>query len=230
MDRFLTWRHRFVRRVYADHNDSKWVSQALSEVLGTLKAGKKGLNIGSGSTRLHDQLINIDITQARNVNCIADAHRLPFRDEVFDVVVTQETLEHVADPFQTVREIARVLRMDGLLYCQVPFVLGYHPGPTDYWRFTCEGIQQLTDQAGLHCIKLGMATGPATALYRVLVEFTASSIGRMARFLYMPAKAASAMFFFPLKLLDPLLIDGFQANRVTGGYFVVALKSGRKDK
>ncbi|HEX6074901.1 MAG TPA: class I SAM-dependent methyltransferase [Micromonosporaceae bacterium] len=40
----------------------------------------------------------------------ADAHRLPFRDRQFDVIVSVELLEHLTDPEQGLAEIVRVGR------------------------------------------------------------------------------------------------------------------------
>lgn len=45
----------------------------------------------------------------------ADARQLPFGDEVFDVVVAGEVLEHVPDPDVVVAEACRVLRRGGAL-------------------------------------------------------------------------------------------------------------------
>ena len=44
-----------------------------------------------------------------------DVLRLPFRDEVADVVVAGEVLEHVTEPLRLVAEAARVLRPGGTL-------------------------------------------------------------------------------------------------------------------
>lgn len=221
--RFENLRRWFVIKVYATHNESKFVKQALSEVLEALGSGR-GLNVGCGSTRVSRSVFNIDIALTTEVDCVGDAQHLPFRSEVFDVVITQETLEHVADPFQAVREISRVLRTGGTLYCQVPFVIGYHPGPNDFYRFTCQGVRQLVEHAGLHCVRLGIAAGPGTGFYRILVEFVASTWGRVVPFMYIPLKALCAVILFPLKWLDSFLVTGPQADRVAGGYFVIARK------
>jgi len=45
---------------------------------------------------------------------------LPFEDESFDVVTCIEGLEHLENPFQAVRELARVLRPDGTLVLSTP--------------------------------------------------------------------------------------------------------------
>lgn len=44
---------------------------------------------------------------------IADAHKIPFKEESFDLVVCTEVLEHVDDPKSVVLEIKRVLKKDG---------------------------------------------------------------------------------------------------------------------
>jgi glycosyltransferase involved in cell wall biosynthesis/SAM-dependent methyltransferase len=51
---------------------------------------------------------------------VADGTTLPFTDESFDVVVSFETLEHVADRARFVSELSRVLRDDGLLILSTP--------------------------------------------------------------------------------------------------------------
>jgi ubiquinone/menaquinone biosynthesis C-methylase UbiE len=44
---------------------------------------------------------------------VADAHRLPFKDKTFDLVICTETLEHVTDPKKSLLEIGRVLKKGG---------------------------------------------------------------------------------------------------------------------
>jgi len=50
----------------------------------------------------------------------ADAQRLPFASESFDLVVSCETIEHLSDPQAALREMARVCRRGGLLYLTTP--------------------------------------------------------------------------------------------------------------
>lgn len=44
---------------------------------------------------------------------VADAHRLPFRDESFDLITCIETLEHLEAPEGAIREIHRLLKRKG---------------------------------------------------------------------------------------------------------------------
>lgn len=50
----------------------------------------------------------------------ADAQRLPFASEAFDVVISCETIEHLPDPEAALTEMARVCRANGLLYLTTP--------------------------------------------------------------------------------------------------------------
>lgn len=56
--------------------------------------------------------------------CRGDAESLPFRDEVFDVAVCLQLLEHTPFPDKVVGEIARVLRKGGYLFLSAPNMLG----------------------------------------------------------------------------------------------------------
>ncbi len=55
---------------------------------------------------------------------VADVEALACRDAAFDVVISCETVEHVADPRGAVRELARVLRPGGTLLLTAPNYLG----------------------------------------------------------------------------------------------------------
>ena len=217
-----SWQKRFISAVYATHNQSSPIRSAVGECLTLLHPGARGLVVGCGSTSLHPALINLDIVAGTNVHVVASAEHLPFPDGIFDLVFSQEVLEHVRDPFQAMREMKRVLKSSGLIYCQLPFTIGYHPGPTDFWRFTKEGIIQLVQQADLHCRELRIAVGSGTGFYRIVVEFTAVLFARLSGKLYKPVKGLSALFFYPLKWLDPFLSGSPEADRIPGGYLIIA--------
>ncbi len=52
--------------------------------------------------------------------CLLNAHRLPFNDESFDVVVSIETIEHLEKPMQFLSECYRVLKPGGEFVCSTP--------------------------------------------------------------------------------------------------------------
>lgn len=219
-----TIRSRFVSSVYATHNTSAAIVEALQRCLSRLKKTDRLLNVGSGSTNVAPGVVNLDPVIHSNISCCGAAEQLPFKDETFSLVISQETLEHVRDPFRAVTETFRVLKPGGRFYCQVPFVIGYHPGPTDFWRFSREGIQEMVEQAGFVCEQVGVAVGPGTGFYRIAVEFIAVAAASLHRALYLPLKGVAAIGLYPLKWLDRPLSRNPQVNRIAGGYYAISLK------
>lgn len=220
----LKLREQFVRLVYADHNRSKSVQRALAKVLEKISDETLAINIGAGETRLHPQIKNIDIFDGPNIDYVAKAEELPFSDESVDIIISQETLEHVIDPFRSITEIYRVLKKEGLVYLQLPFIIGYHPGPHDFWRFSLEGIQALCERSGLQCVEVGFSVGSATGFYRISVEFFAILTSGPLEKLYIPSKALFSVLFFPIKWLDSWTAFSKQNDRIAGGYYVIARK------
>lgn len=51
---------------------------------------------------------------------VADAARLPFDDEAFDVIISNETFEHIQQPGPALREVARVTRPGGWVFISFP--------------------------------------------------------------------------------------------------------------
>lgn len=51
---------------------------------------------------------------------VADGQRLPFRDRWADISVSTHTLEHLPDPAQGLKELARITKSDGRLVINVP--------------------------------------------------------------------------------------------------------------
>ena len=84
---------------------------------------------------------------------------LPFRDQSFETVFCAQVLEHVAEPAEMMREIARVLRPDGFLILSAPHIWGIHEEPNDYFRFTNFGLSHLARKAGFDAVKIEAMAG-----------------------------------------------------------------------
>jgi SAM-dependent methyltransferase len=217
-------RGRFVRRFWATHHGAPAAAKLLAQVLAELPQDGRGLNVGSGETRLDPRLLNLDLARGAAVDCVADALQLPFPRSGFALVVSQETVEHLPDPFEAVHEMSRVLQPGGTLYLQAPFVIGYHPGPEDYWRFTRAGMRRLVEQAGFRQVQVEPVIGAGTGFHRILGEFLAGLAARVLPATYAPAKGLAALVFYPLKWLDGWLLGGGQRDRIPGGYVAIGKK------
>lgn len=102
------------------------------------------LDCGAGSRALeYPNVVNYEIVDYPSTDVLGVNERLPFVDETFDAVLSLAVLEHVKDPFQSAREITRVLKRGGELYCVVPFLQPMHGYPHHYYNMTTSGLVNL---------------------------------------------------------------------------------------
>ena len=217
-------RYSMVKLIYADHNRSRIVRNKIRACLSSIKPDEFGLNLGAGSTDFGPNVRNLDIFEGENVHYVASAESIPEVSDFFSVVISQEVLEHVRSPHKALSEVYRVLKTGGTFYCQVPFIIGYHPGPTDFWRFTKEGIVEAVTAHGFKVQEVGITVGSATGFYRISVEFFSVLLSLAWRRLYIPFKGLFSLLFYPIKFLDKIMIYSNQNDRLAGGYYVIAKK------
>lgn len=218
-----------VRNVYATHNKSATVRAALGRVLAKLDQGGWGLNLGAGFTRIHSRMVTIDMINSENIDIVIEGSVLPLKDGSLDVVVAQEVLEHIADFQGTINEVHRSLRPGGVFYCQVPFQIGKHHGPMDYWRFSRDGLVYLFENEEWTIDELEISLGHGTGFYRIAVEYGAVTLSALWAPLYLPAKTFFAVALIPFRWLDVLTPRSHEADRIAAGYLVVARKLGAHD-
>jgi SAM-dependent methyltransferase len=72
-----------------------------------------------------------------------DMQDLPFQEAEFDVVISDQVLEHLPDPRKAVQESFRVLRIGGIAIHTTSFLNPIHEVPKDYWRLSKEGLAAL---------------------------------------------------------------------------------------
>ena len=117
---------------------------------------------GSGTEVIWDNknidIHSVDIYASNNVDVICDGHYLPLNDCSYDGVWIQAVLEHVCEPLKVVEEIFRVLKKDGVVYAETPFMQQVHEGAYDFTRFTALGHRYLFKKFSL--IEYGGIKGP----------------------------------------------------------------------
>jgi SAM-dependent methyltransferase len=77
----------------------------------------------------------------------------------FDVVICEQVLEHVEDPWAAAENLRRLCVPGGLVIVSTPFMIKVHElpeyGMLDYWRFTPRGLRLLLERAGLVVEEMG---------------------------------------------------------------------------
>lgn len=84
-----------------------------------------------------------DVAAVPGIDFVGDVHDSKLEADRFDTVICNQVLEHTEDPAQVVIEMARICKTGGNLILSVPFMIGFHPCPQDFYRFTHQGVEQL---------------------------------------------------------------------------------------
>ena len=182
------------------------------------------LYIGENRTKNdHKQVVYIDIDPELDVDVIADVNDLPFKNKSFSLVICNFVLEHLPDPKRVVEEIYRVLKKDGLVYINMPFLAPFHPAPYDYNRLTLGGLRVL--MSDFKEIESGISQGPASALAWVLRKFPGIFFNN--QFLYRISLFIMGWLVFPLKYLDYFLVKRKYAYVLASAFYYIGRKKGR---
>ena len=91
---------------------------------------------------------------------------LPHDSESLDILLIFNVLEHIYDYSFLLSEIRRVLKPGGRMFGAVPFLVGYHPDPKDFWRYTGSALQNIFESNGFKEVQIKiLGRGPFIAGY-----------------------------------------------------------------
>lgn len=128
------------------------------------------LDLGSFNRRLTENVLNVDLVDDIDTDIVEDICKLvPFEDNMFDVVICTAVLEHVAEPTKIVSDIYRILKPGGIVWSDIPFLQPLHRVPTDFQRYTIDGIKYLF--RNFDEIESGSANTIGASMIWILDEF-----------------------------------------------------------
>jgi SAM-dependent methyltransferase len=194
----------------------KLCSQLLKEIDSPKILIIGGGTIGAGSETIYktyrESIISFDVYNSENVDFIADAHSIPLVEESIDLIIIQAILEHVISPCTVVNECFRVLKKNGLIYAETPFLQHVHEGPYDFSRFTMLGHRLLFKQ--FLEIRSGFVGGLGHSIlwsieYFVRGLFRNRSVGKIAK----------ALFFW-IRWFELIIPDSYNIDGACGSFFI----------
>lgn len=182
--------------------------------------GEVGADLGSILSSIKANIFETDVVFGIRTKLIMDVHNIPFGDEQFDCCIIQAVLEHVCDPHLAVKEIHRVLKNDGLVYAETPFMQQVHMGRFDFTRFTLLGHRRLF--RAFETIRDGSVSNAGSVLAWSIEHLALSIIP-----IWVPSIAIRFVVRFtvwPLKYLDYLMANNPRALDAAGGFFFLGKK------
>lgn len=134
------------------------------------KPGMRILEIGSrevtGQSKARKEFskakyIGFDYYPGNNVDIVGDAHKLSsyFKgEEKFDIIYTSACFEHFAMPWIVATEIAKLLKVNGIVFIETHFSHSSHERPWHFFQFSDMALKTLFSKAlGFECIEAGMS-------------------------------------------------------------------------
>ena len=171
------------------------------------------LDLGCGAQPYRDgfnrveRYIGLDLPPNMRVDVYGDGIALPFREAMFDTVLCNEVLEHVAEPARLMAEAARVLRSGGVLLLTTPQTWGLHMEPYDFYRYTRYGLRYLAEKSGLEVVEVA----PTCGLWATLAQRLADTV----IYTYVVGRSRGVIEVLSL-LLAPVLLVGYGLDRLFG--------------
>lgn len=218
-----------VSKVFGERNlytrkNVKCLETRLSEIKSPKILIIGGGEIGSGLREFYEKfghaILAFDIYDSPHTDFIADAHNIPVRDNFFDVVIIQAVLEHVLNPTLVVMELTRVLKNEGIVYAETPFMQHVHEGAFDFTRFTESGHRFLF--WNYECLDSGYTKGVGTSLIWAL-DFFFSGLFRSRT-----VGKGIRIFFFWLRFFDKIIPYSYNIDGACGVFFLGRKKLEKK--
>ena len=197
---------------------------------------KFSLHLGAGGSATRSpNCIEFENKIFRHTDVVGDAHRLPFRDGIFDHVVALNVFEHLRDPKMAAAEIFRVLKPGGRVAIHTAFLQALHEAPHHYYNATEFGVREWFAAFEIDSCEVSGNFGPGMTLAFLsanimdaaasgdatpeqLAQIRASTIGEWEQF--WQSRAAPPASFTSLQNLP----QAAQA-RVAAGFELMARKS-----
>jgi SAM-dependent methyltransferase len=96
----------------------------------------------------------LDISNGENLtDPRANEYSFPITDDLYDVVVAGQVIEHVRKIWVWVSELERVCKKGGYVILINPVSWVFHEAPVDCWRIYPEGMKALLEDTGLRIIE-----------------------------------------------------------------------------
>lgn len=183
-----------IRRLLFMSYRRRLVDEDLKKNIGLFKG--RVLDLGGGRTRgefphgKKMEWVVADVDLDLKPTVAADAHCLPFGDNIFDAVKCSELTGYLFEPIKTVEEISRVLKPGGVAVITAPFLTPYDREQHDSVRLTGSWWEWAAREAGLAVEKLE----PQGFLLTALADFEKYWISHW----WFPLRYAAYILMFPI--------------------------------
>jgi SAM-dependent methyltransferase len=157
---------------------------------------------------------------AKEADAFYDGKNIPFDNESFDYILSTQVLEHVENPNYLVREMFRVLKINGEVLVTIPFVCNEHEQPFDFWRFTQFGCKKIMEEAGFKEINIT----PTCGIFSVVGQLFSSALFENLKIGSFLKILLTIFIITPIQSLSLFFDFIIRNRRLTLNYIIIAKK------
>jgi SAM-dependent methyltransferase len=163
----------------------------------TANPDKLFIDVGAGlKYQNYKNVVNFEIVDYPSTDVLGVGEKLPFLNDSFDVVISMVVLEHVKDPFACAKEIMRIMKPGGELYCAAPFLQPRHGYPNHFYNMTREGLINLFPGLTILEVEVPNYLHPMAAITWILRSY-ASGLPQELRQQFLNMKIEEMIRLFP---------------------------------
>ncbi len=119
-----------------------------------------------------DKYVGVDMLEGSGVDVVLDfTHKFEEIDAKlngvrFGTIFCMSVMEHCDQPFTMAKNLTALLKPGGRICLSVPFSWKFHGFPSDYWRFTPQGIEKLFPELEFNLDDCIASTSKKLELYK----------------------------------------------------------------
>ena len=225
-------------------NKSKWSFwrrenfKFFKEELEKLKPDVLLADIGAGQSDFSEitsrfNLAATDFYPYEGINVVCDfTAGMPFKNESIDIILISNVLEHISEPAKFLEECSRTLKKGGALLGSVPFIIGIHQRPYDFFRYTDINLKKIFGIVGFSRLEIKPVLAMHTLFFNISAIFFTNLITKTEfsknKFLNCVAilliKILWKVFRVGFNVLKPLYRSSFESQDWPLGYLFKAVK------
>lgn len=121
-------------------------NQNAEEHTRTIQSNALVLDLGAGNPRESEHYPSVvfhEFVHYAYTDVVNLFDRLPYREGVFDAVISKAAFEHLVRPWEMANEVYRVLKPGGLLQVDTAFMYPLHGDPYHFFNMTLDGAKEI---------------------------------------------------------------------------------------
>ncbi len=163
------------------------------------------------------KIITVNINKEYGCDLIFDIEKkFPLESNTFDSVLCINTLEHIYNFNNVIKEASRVLKSDGQLIITSPFIHHIHGSPHDYFRYTKSCLNKICSESGFEIIEVSeLGFGLFSLIFQITMDVYPKLIKNFIKRVHLLIDKSLLKIFNKYKLIQ---------ERNPLGYYLLAKK------